>query len=277
MASCPRFLYHRAEDPAEGGKEGEGKLDEMERCCVIIPTYDERENVKRLIPKLMRVSRRVAGRWEVFVLVVDDGSSDGTAEEVRRMSKRNPGRIFLLERKERRGLGVAYRAGFEYAMRLGVDVLVEMDADLSHDPGELPRLLGKMEEGYDLVIGSRYVEGGRIEGWSWRRLVSLAGNLLGGIALGLRVRDCTSGYRALRSRLASEVLDRLRARGHAFQLDLLHLALRSGSRVVEVPITFRERRMGESKLGGGDLLEFVKMGLRIWFESLAAMLRNWGC
>jgi dolichol-phosphate mannosyltransferase len=243
----------------------------MKRCCVVVPTYNEWENIKRLIPELMKVSQKVAKEWDVIVLVVDDGSPDGTAPEVERLAKENPGKIFLLERSEKKGLGEAYKAGFRHAIEeLKADTLVEMDADLSHDPGDLPRLLDKIEEGYDFVIGSRYVKGGKIEGWPWRRRsVSWAGNFLGRFTLDFKVRDCTSGFRAIRASVLDGLLERLETDGYAFLLSLLHFALQNGSKVVEVPTTFKERQIGESKLGNKDLIEFIKAGFKFRLESWA--------
>lgn len=243
----------------------------MPRCCVVVPTYNERENIKHLLLGLMKVSPRVVEKWNVIVLVVDDNSPDGTASEVKRLARENPGKIFLLERKEKRGLGNAYKAGFRCAIEeLKADVLVEMDADLSHDPNDIPRLLSKIREGYDFVIGSRYVKGGKIEGWPWRRRsVSWAGNLLGRFALSFKVKDCTSGFRAIKASLVSKSLNGLETGGYAFQLGVLHLVLMVGAKVAEVPIIFKERRIGKSKLGNEDLMEFIKAGFKFRLESWA--------
>ncbi|KUO42820.1 MAG: hypothetical protein APU95_02360 [Hadesarchaea archaeon YNP_N21] len=239
----------------------------MKRCCIVVPTYNERENIKRLIPELMEISQKFVDKWDVVVLVVDDGSPDGTAGEVKRLSRGNPDRVFLLERKEKKGLGTAYRAGFDYAIEeLKADVLVEMDADLSHDPRDLSRLLDKIEEGYDFVIGSRYIEGGKIEGWPWRRrLISWAGNFLGRFALSFKVMDCTSGYRAIRASLVDSSSNGLETKGYAFQLSSLYLAFKKRAKVVEIPIVFRERKFGKSKLGNKDLIEFIKTGFKFRF------------
>jgi len=236
-----------------------------------VPTYNERENVKRLLPELMKVSQKVTGEWDVIVLVVDDGSPDGTASEVKGLARRNPGKIFLLERGEKRGLGDAYKAGFRCAIEeLKADVLVEMDADLSHDPNDIPRLLSKIREGYDFVIGSRYVKGGKIEGWPWRRRsISWAGNLLGRLALSFKVKDCTSGFRAIRASTLDGLPERIETGGYAFQLSLLYFALRKRAKVVEIPIIFKERRVGESKLSNDDLMEFIKAGFKFRLESWA--------
>jgi len=237
----------------------------MKRCCVVLPTYNERENVKRLLPELLNISQRVSEKWDIFVLVVDDGSPNGTVAEVKRLANENPGKILLLERNEKRGLGEAYKVGFRYATEeLKADVLVEMDADLSHDPNDLPRLLDKIENGYDFVIGSRYINGGKIYGWPLRRkIISWAGNLLGRFALGFKVKDCTSGFRVIRASLLSGLQEQIKTRGYAFQLSLLHSVLKKRARIVEVPIIFKERKFGKSKLGSRDLIEFIKTALVI--------------
>lgn len=237
----------------------------MKRCCVVLPTYNERENVKCLLPELLNISQRVAEKWDVLLLMVDDGSPDRTADEVKRLANENPGKIFLLERSEKRGLGEAYKAGFSYATKeLRADVLVEMDADLSHDPNDLPRLLDKIENGYDFVIGSRYINGGKINGWPLRRkLISWTGNLLGRFALGFKVKDCTSGFRAIRASLLSGLQEQLETRGYAFQISLLHFVLKKRAKITEVPIIFKERKLGKSKLGSRDLIEFIVTAFKL--------------
>ncbi|MFQ6126432.1 MAG: polyprenol monophosphomannose synthase [Candidatus Heimdallarchaeota archaeon] len=239
----------------------------MKRCCVIVPTYNERENIKRLLSELMKVSQKAIEKWDIIVLIVDDGSPDGTASEVKRLAKENPGKIFLLERIEKKGLGDAYKAGFRHSIEeLKTDTLVEMDADLSHDPSDLPRLLDKIEEGYDFVIGSRYVKGGRIEGWPWRRSsISWAGNFLGKFATGFKFKDCTSGFRAIRASMLEGLPKRLETDGYAFQLSLLYFAIQKRARIVETPIIFRERKRGESKLRNKDLMEFIKTCFKLKF------------
>jgi dolichol-phosphate mannosyltransferase len=243
---------------------------------VVVPTYNERENIKRLLPELVSISRKVAKKWDIFVLVVDDGSLDRTAYEVKKLAKKNPSKIFLLGRKEKSGLGDAYKAGFRYAIEnLKADVLVEMDADLSHDPRDLLRFLAKIEEGYDLVMGSRYIKGGKIDGWSWRRRsVSWAGNFLGRFTLDFKVKDCTSGFRAIRVSVLNGLLESLETSGYAFQLSLLYFALQRGAKVVEVPITFRERQTGITKLSNKDLIEFIKTGFKLRLIKLAETLRK---
>jgi len=244
----------------------------MARCCIVLPTYNERENVEHLLPKILEVSEKERDHgWEIFTLVVDDNSPDGTATAVRNLAEKHEGKILLLERDRKSGIGDACKAGFEHAIdQLKSDALIEMDADLSHDPNDIPFLLAKLNDGYDVVIGSRYVKGGKIEGWSWRRRsVSKAGNFLGRFALSFKVLDCTSGFRAIKAPLVSRILDKLNASSYVFLLEVLHRALMAGARITEIPITFKDRRVGKSKLGNKALAGYIKMAIKFKLESWA--------
>jgi dolichol-phosphate mannosyltransferase len=213
------------------------------RTLVVIPTFLEAENVTDVL-------RRVrAAAPEVDVLVVDDNSADGTAD-LARAAGDELGQIDVLVRPDKGGLGVAYRAGFQRGFDGDYDVLVQMDADLSHDPAALPQLLGKLDGGADVAIGSRYVAGGNIPHWPFaRRALSRIGNLYASTVLGLKVHDATSGYRAYRAALLRQVeADATRATGYGFQVELAYRAHRLGAEIVEVPITFNDRVRGESKM-----------------------------
>lgn len=232
---------------------------------MVIPTYNERENIRELIPKILRVEEKnLDEKWSLSILVVDDNSPDGTAEVVEELSSEN-GEVRLLQRDGKKGLGTAYIDGFEYAMNeLDADVLVEMDADLSHDPEDLPRLLQKIEEGYDFVIGSRRVGEGKAVGWSFRKkMTSWMGNFLARVVTGFRVSDCTSGFRAINSSFFSNHSPEFSSDGYAFQLELLHYVIQKGANIAEVPIIFRERKRGKSKLGKDELIEFTKTGFKL--------------
>lgn len=220
------------------------------RALVVVPTYNERDNIERLLLQLFDTIGENAG-----VLVVDDSSPDGTGDAVRALARRY-NRLYLIERPRKLGLGSAYITGFKWAMEAGYDAVVEMDADLSHDAGIVPRLLDTLDE-RDLVIGSRYVAGGAIENWGpLRRVLSFAGNLYARVLLGFGVRDSTSGFRAYRSdALAQQDLDRVRSEGYAFQIEMAHRVWLDGGRIHEVPITFSERRAGKSKLSRRIILE----------------------
>lgn len=216
---------------------------DIDQALVIVPTYNERDNIGEVVRRLFD-----AAGDSVDLLIVDDGSPDGTAELVRELAH-GPHGIHLMERTGKQGLGTAYIAGFKWAIERGYKAVIEMDADLSHDPAEVPRLLEALIQN-DLSIGSRYVPGGGVENWSRvRRLLSSSGNLYARMWLGFPVRDATSGFRAYRvSMLREQDLDSVRSEGYAFQIELTRRIYKAGGRIIEVPITFVERVAGRSKM-----------------------------
>lgn len=238
------------------------------RALVVIPTYDEAENI---VTVLERVRAAVS---DVSVLVVDDGSPDGTAD-LAEAAGAEIGDVAVLRRAGKAGLGSAYRDGFRWGLERGAPILVEMDADLQHDPAELPGLLAPIEvHAADLVVGSRYSPGGSIPRWRWhRRMLSRWGNRYAGTVLGLGVRDATSGYRAYRAdALRSINLDAVRADGYGFQIEMAYQVVRTGGRVAEVPIRFGERSRGISKMSGRIVIEaFV---LVTWWAIRDRLLRR---
>ena len=217
---------------------------------VVVPTYNERQNVELLLPALRESVPRAD------VLVVDDDSPDGTGDVVARLADELE-QIELLSRPGKQGLGSAYRAGFEHGLDHGYDVVVSMDVDLSHDPAVLPELLRLIEAGADAVIGSRYVPGGTTVDWPWhRRLLSRWGNRYTSFVLRLQVRDCTSGYRAYRAAALKEIdPGTTSADGYAFLTELVRRLVRADLRVMESPIVFRDRRYGTSKMSGRIVAE----------------------
>lgn len=224
-------------------------------ASIVVPTYNERQNLPRLVEA---IRKHVRTPYEI--IVVDDSSPDGTAELARELAKEHPVRV--LERPTKSGLGSAYRAGFAIAKG---DVVFEMDADMSHDPRYVPALIEAVRHGADVVIGSRYVADGRIMGWSaYRKLVSAVGNGLAKLALGLRVKDVTSGYRAY-AREAVDLVQSVKSDGYAFQVEVLHLAREQGLRIAEVPITFENRTVGQSKLGAREFARFLQTLGRLRF------------
>lgn len=218
-------------------------------ALVVVPTYNELENLPLLAAALMQ-------NPNVQLLVVDDQSPDGTGDLADRLASEHAGRIRVLHRTGHRGLGRSYVDGLREALREPVDVICQMDADLSHDPVQLPALIAAADQN-DVVIGSRYVPGGRIVNWPWRRrLLSRFANLYVRSVTRLVVHDCTSGYRCWRHEaLAALPLDRLTSDGYAFLVEMLYAAARRRCRVAEVPITFVERRLGESKLSRDVVVE----------------------
>jgi glycosyltransferase involved in cell wall biosynthesis len=225
--------------------------EDPERVLVVIPTYDERGTIVELV----RAVRGLPASPEV--LIVDDASPDGTGDLADELAAADDG-VAVLHRAGKEGLGPAYRAGLAWGLERGYDVLVEMDADLSHDPRELPRLLDGVRSA-DLTIGSRYVPGGSVEAWPRRRLaLSTAGNRYVQLLTGLPVRDATSGFRAFRRPVLVAIgVQGLRSDGYAFQVETALRAWRSGFRITEVPIRFVERREGASKLSRRVVLEAI--------------------
>jgi dolichol-phosphate mannosyltransferase len=211
-------------------------------ALVVIPTYNEAGAVEKVVECALAADPRVD------VLVVDDASPDGTAALVSRQAAAEP-RLHLLERAAKEGLGVAYRAGFAWGLARDYDALVEMDADLSHPPERLPALLDRLASA-DLVIGSRYVPGGRTVNWSrLREAMSRGGNLYVRLALGIPVHDCTSGYRAYRRQVLEALpVATVQSNGYCFQIEMAHRSWQEGFRVAEEPITFTERSSGVSKM-----------------------------
>jgi dolichol-phosphate mannosyltransferase len=220
------------------------------RPLVVIPTYNESENIERM---LRRIHECLPGAG---VLVVDDGSPDGTAGIVKKVAAELPG-INVLERSSKSGLGSAYRAGFAWGLERGYDACIEIDADFSHDPAALPTLVAPLGEGFDVVIGSRYVKGGAIPNWAWHRhMLSRGGNLYASAVLSLGVSDSTAGYRCYSAGILRRIeLDRIRAEGYGFQIEMTYRARQHGAAITEVPIKFVDREAGESKMSSFIVVE----------------------
>jgi len=226
-------------------------------ALVIVPTYNERANLPVLVEQLLRHAM-------VRILVVDDQSPDGTGDIADDLARQYAGRVEVMHRTGRRGLGRSYVDGFRAALSSDADVVCQMDADLSHDPAHLPDLIAATADA-DLVMGSRYVEKGAIVNWPLRRLLlSRFANLYIRLVTRLDVRDCTTGYRCWRRAALEELpLDRIASDGYSFLVETLYMAAQRGTRIAEVPITFVERRQGESKLSRAVLLESVLLPWRL--------------
>jgi dolichol-phosphate mannosyltransferase len=237
------------------------------RTLVIIPTYLEAENIGDVLHKVR------AAAPQVDVLVVDDNSPDGTADLAKTTSE-EVGQVEVLIRPEKGGLGGAYRAGFRHAFEHGYQVIVQMDADLSHDPAVLPDLLGQVDGGADVAIGSRYVKGGRIPHWPLlRRLLSRVGNFYASTVLGLGINDATAGFRAYRVEILEAIeTQATKATGYGFQLELAYRAHRLGATIVEIPITFNDRIRGVSKMSWHIIGE--AMSLVTWWGFRDRVLRR---
>ena len=225
---------------------------EADRAWVILPTYDEAENLERIVGAVLE-QLPPSGT----VLVVDDNSPDGTGEIADRLAGSDES-VRVLHRARKEGLGPAYLAGFQVALDAGAQRIIEMDADFSHDPAYLPRLIGAAENA-DLVIGSRYVPGGGVTEWGqMRRFISRGGSAYARMALGLPIRDLTGGFKCFRREVLEAInLDTIEARGYAFQVETTYRAIKAGFRVVEIPIVFRDRRDGTSKMRGAIVAEAI--------------------
>jgi len=227
------------------------------RPLIIVPTFNERDNLPRLAAELLRLP-------EVALMVVDDGSPDGTGNIADRIAADAGGRVTVVHRSGPRGLGLSYIDGMRRALHDGASHVCQMDADFSHDPADLPRLLAAASDA-DLVIGSRYVPGGSVQNWPAHRLaLSAAGNWYVRAITRLPVHDATSGFRCWRRELLARLaLDRVRSNGYAFQIEMTWAAVQAGGRVTEVPIGFVERRRGVSKLSTGVITEAIWLPWRL--------------
>jgi dolichol-phosphate mannosyltransferase len=229
---------------------------------VIVPTFNEADNIEELC-RSIRDHAPDAG-----ILVVDDASPDGTADLAEKLAE-ELGDIQVLRRAEKSGLGGAYRAGMRLAIDDGADVCVQMDADFSHDPAMLPALVSAVQHGVDLAIGSRYVPGGITENWPRkRRWLSRWGNRYAAGVLGLAINDATAGYRAYRSRALTDDMDfeSVTTEGYGFQIEMTHRLVRAGGRIVEIPIVFRDRTHGQSKMSQSIVNEAMFMVLKLWVQ-----------
>jgi len=235
----------------------------MSKAFVVIPTYNEQDNLQRLIDQVLLQDS------SLHVLVVDDNSPDGTGQLADDLSRNND-RVKVLHRPCKMGLGSAYRDGFRYAMELGAELLIEMDADFSHDPAVLPVFLEQIKS-HDLVIGSRYLNGISVVNWPLRRLMlSYGANWYTRMVTGLTIMDCTSGFKCFRRNLIERIgLDRVRSDGYSFQIEMNFRSAELGARIGEVPIIFIDRRAGQSKMSKRIVREAVLM---VWKLKLGSLL-----
>jgi dolichol-phosphate mannosyltransferase len=235
------------------------------QATVCLPTYNERENVERMVRALVAEG--------VSVLVIDDNSPDGTGEIADRLAAELDG-VDVLHRERKEGLGPAYLAGFRHALANGAELILEMDCDFSHEPPDVARLIASAEQGADLVLGSRYVLGGKIPNWGLlRRFISRGGCVYAQLWLQTRVRDLTGGFKCYRRRVLETIdLDAIDAKGYAFQIETTYRTLRKGFRVVEVPITFVDREEGGSKMSKSIVLEAIWMVPALRFAALRGKL-----
>ena len=241
----------------------------MTRTLVVIPTYNEADNVAWIVEQLH------LAQPDVDVLIADDGSPDGTGAIADKLAEADP-RVNVMHRSGKQGLGSAYRAGFAWGIERGYDVLVEMDADGSHRPEDLGKLLDASAAGADLVLGSRWVDGGGVVNWPWhRRFISRGGTFYARLMLGIPIKDATGGFRAFRRQTLERLpLDEVASQGYCFQIDMARRVLGAGMTIVEVPITFVERERGESKMSGGIVREALWMVTMWGFQRLISKPRR---
>lgn len=232
------------------------------KCLVVIPTYNESSNISSLIKEILKQED------SLDILVIDDSSSDGTGEIVEKIAKENP-RIKIFHRKEKLGLGSAYVMGFKYAIESGYDIVFEMDADFSHNPERLPVFLEKIKD-YDLVIGSRYLNGISVVNWSLRRLaLSLFANYYVRFILNLPLRDCTSGFKCFKKNVLQGInLDKIESDGYAFQIEMNYKTYKKGFNIAEIPIIFIERQSGTSKMDKKIIFEALIMPFKLRLGSI---------
>lgn len=235
------------------------------KTIIILPTYNEKENIENLIKDIFKVSDN--SNLNLNIVVVDDNSPDKTWEIVKNLiQEKYKGKLFLIKRKGKLGLGTAYIAGFKLALEKGYDQAITMDADFSHNPKYLPDLIKKMQY-CDIAIGSRYVPGGGTKNWGWsRKVISRSANTLAHIMLGLKAGDCTAGFRCYKAKVLKKIeLDNIFSNGYSFLMEMLYRCQKAGFKTGEIPIIFEDRRVGISKISRKEILKaFVTLSRLTW-------------
>jgi len=237
------------------------------KTLIIIPTYNELENLPRLLPEVLSKDE------SIDVLIVDDNSPDGTAAFVESQMKNN-NRIHLIKRQSKQGLGTAYIAGFKYALQNNFQIIFEMDADFSHDPKEIPRFLDEIKNS-DVILGSRYINGVNVINWPLRRLLlSSFANLYTRVITGMPIHDATGGFKCFRREVLEAIdLDRVKSNGYAFQIEMTFKAWKNGFKVKEIPIIFVDRVKGKSKMSKKIVREAVTMVWKLRIKSIIGLLK----
>lgn len=238
-----------------------------EKSLIIIPTYNEFENISRLIPQLLSMYENLD------ILIVDDNSPDGTGNYVEELTKKND-EVKLIRREKKLGLGTAYLAGFKYALQHSYDYIFEMDADFSHDPKEIKNLLEAIKD-YDLVLGSRYVRGVNVINWPMRRLLlSYSANKYTRFITGMKIQDATGGFKCFRRKVLESInLDKIKSNGYAFQIEMTFKAWKKGFKVGEIPIVFFDRVKGSSKMSKKIVREAIFMVWKLRLRSMLGILQ----
>lgn len=236
----------------------------MKTVFIIIPTYNEKDNLTSLLNKLDQAKKFLPSNTALNVLFVDDNSPDGTAQVIEQEKNKRTFGIHILQRFKKQGLGTAYIAGFKYALALGADYIVQMDADLSHDPSVIPEMLNKLKD-FDFVIGSRYIPEASIPNWSFfRKLISVGGNLYTRILLGFDIHDYTGGLNAYRGEVLKNIdLNSIESNGYSFQIEIKYRVKQKGYKYTEIPIQFYDRASGKSKFSRKIFIEAFLNTLRL--------------
>jgi dolichol-phosphate mannosyltransferase len=239
----------------------------MNDCIVIIPTFNEKENIEKMVRRIFSLAK------QFDILIVEDNSPDGTGQIVKALQNDYPGRLFILERKGKLGLGTAYIAGFNWSLERKYDYFVEMDADFSHNPDDLIQLYNACaKDGADLAIGSRYKSGVNVVNWPIGRVImSYYASAYVRLITGMDIKDTTAGFKCYRRKVLENIeLNKIRFKGYAFQIEMKFTVWKTGFKIVEVPIVFTDRKQGQSKMSGGIFNEaffgVIKMKIRSWFR-----------
>jgi|SRR3989344_3756229 len=236
------------------------------KLSVILPTYNERENIERMISSLTSVFQK--NKINGFIVVVDDNSPDGTGKLVDELKKKNK-IVHIVHRKIKEGLGRAYIAGMKYSLKESADLIMTMDCDFSHNPNLIPNFITKINEGCDLVLGSRYIQGGGVYNWPiYRRIISLGGNFLPRLILGLKSHDNTTGFRCYKRKVLESLnLDSIKSNGYSFLMEIVFLIQKKGFKIGETPIIFKDRELGETKISKKEIFRTLKTLFRLKFKN----------
>jgi dolichol-phosphate mannosyltransferase len=229
---------------------------------IIIPTYNEKENIENLIHDIFKLN--IAN---LNILIVDDNSPDQTSEIVKNLIKQHQSHLHLIQRPKKLGLGSAYVAGFKYALEKNANLIFQVDGDFSHDPKYIPEFIKQINNGFDVVLGSRKINGGKIIGWNWKRkLISSGAMFVSRKILKLKTKDVTNGFRCYTKKTLTKInLEKIKSNGYAFQEEMIYLCEKNKFKIKEIPTTFIDRKLGKSKLNHKDAIEFFKTILRLKF------------